>query len=492
MRPEPQGAAKVLIADADANLRLTLARALTGLGCAVRATGPAVTLLKWLGDPDVALVVLDTERTEEPAFQVLRKIRAARPGLPVIVTGGQASLTAAVHAVAAGAFDHLTKPYRVEDLVAIATRAMAAPRPLEVARTQARTRRDDHLPMIGRSSLMQDLYRTAARLVSSDLTVLLVGESGTGKALIARALHDMGPRQARAFVPLRLAAMDPGQVEARLFGGGADAPGGLAEADGGTLFLDAIGDLPHEAQARLLRLIDGLEPAINPATGRPSKVRIVAAANQDLRGMVREGRFREDLYFRLHVAPLRVPALRERPEDIPDLARAVLSRAQREGMPAKHLDPWAEQRLAAHDWPGNVRELENVLRRICVIYPDEVITASIVDRELADPWPAPATVDASGSLGQAVAQALSTYFGDAKAERPAALYEHIIKAVELPLLQATLQVTQGNKIRAAEILGINRNTLKKKMEDLGLETRRGQWPKLSVEPNPLDRRRIAA
>jgi len=493
MRPELRGAAKVLIADADPSLRLALARAFAELGCPVRSTGPAATLLKWLGDPEVGLVILDTERTEDQAFQALREIRRARPNLPVIVTGGQATLTTAVRSVEAGAFDHIAKPYRVEDLVAVAARALAAPRHLESARAQARAQRDDHLPMIGRSAPMQALYRSIARLVSSDVAVLIVGECGTGKALIARALHDMGPRRGRAFVPLSLAALDPRDVEAQLFGRAADQPGKLVEADGGTLFLDTIGDLPHEIQARLVRLIDGLDPVINPATGRPSNARIVAAAHQDLTARVREGRFREDLYFRLNVAPLRVPALRDRPDDVPDLAHAFLHRARREGLPAKVLDPWAEQRLRAHDWPGNVRELENVLRRICALYPDEVITAPIIERELADRWPVLAADGGGGSLAQAVTQTLTTYFADASAERPAALYDHIIRAVEFPLIQAALQATRGNKLKAAEILGINRNTLKKKMEFLGLDTRSGRTPpQRPVEVITPERGRIAA
>lgn len=491
MRPEALGAAKVLIADADANVRLALARAFTGNGHPVRATGPADTLLKWIGDPDVGLVVLDTQRAEDQAFQVLRQVRQARPALPVILTGGETSLVAAVRAVEAGAFDHVAKPYGVEELMAVAARALTPSRRPAASRPRtARAERSDDLPMIGRSAAMQELYRTIARLVSSDLAVLIVGESGTGKALIARALHDMGPRRDHAFVPLSLAAIDPGEVTRELFGG-PDRPGKLALADGGVLFLDAIGDLPHEAQTRLLRIIEGLDTVINPATGRPANPRIVAAANQDLRGLVREGKFREDLYFRLNVAPLRVPTLRERTEDIAELANAFLLRAQSEGRPAKSLDPWAEQRLKAHDWPGNVRELENLLRRICAFYPDDVITISIVERELADPWPTPGA--RSEALALAVGQTVGAYFADASAARPVALYEHIIKAVELPLLQAALAVTGGNKLRAAEILGINRNTLRRKMEDAGLEPRRDNTSAVHpTEPLTSDGRRIAA
>ncbi|MET0271687.1 MAG: sigma-54 dependent transcriptional regulator [Phenylobacterium sp.] len=442
-------------------------------------------------------MILDAERAEDQAFHVLRQIRAVRPGLPVIVTSSEANLVTAVRAVESGAFDHIAKPYRVDDLLAVAARALSPPRPRDATRTQARARRDDLLPMIGRSEAMQRVYRATARLVATDLTVLIVGESGTGKALIARALHDMGLRRRRAFVPLSLAASDPQRVETDLFGSGTESPGKLVEADGGTLFLDTIGDLPHAVQTRLLGLIDGIDPVINPATGRAVDVRLVAATNRDLRTLVREGHFREDLYFRLSVAPLRVPPLRERPDDIPDLAHAFLVRAEREGLPAKSLDRWAVQRLMAHDWPGNVRELENLLRRICAIYPDEVITSSLVTQELADPWPVSATPQVgSGSLAQAVALTLSTYFADAASDRPAALYENIMRAVELPLLQAALQATRGNKVKAAEMLGINRNTLRKKMDELGLET----WRDGSLRPvaaaadvaAAIDRRQIAA
>ena len=231
--------------------------------------------------------------------------------------------------------------------------------------------RDERLPLIGRSAPMQEVYRTIARLVGADLTVLILGESGSGKELVARALHDLGRRRDGKFVVINLAAVPRERVETELFGKGDGDFGKLVEADGGTLFLDEIGDMPLDAQTRLLRVFDGAEPAINPRTGRQPNVRVIAATNRDLRGLIREGLFREDLYFRLNVAPVRLPPLRERTEDIPDLARAFLLRANREGLPAKTIDAGALERLKAHAWPGNVRELENLIRRICALYAEE-------------------------------------------------------------------------------------------------------------------------
>ena len=274
--------------------------------------------------------------------------------------------------------------------------------------------------------------------MGADLTVLLSGESGTGKELVARALHDMGRRRDGKFVTINLAAVPRERVETELFGKEDGDAGKLIEADGGTLFLDEIGDMPLDAQTRLLRVIDGSEPALNPKTSRRPNVRIIAATNRDLRGLIREGLFREDLFFRLNVAPLRLPPLRDRSDDIPDLARAFLLRANREGLPSKTIDAAALDRLKQHPWPGNVRELENLIRRICALYGEDLITARIVERELADQQPAAPGEEGPATLAQLVERKLSSYFADQPdGLPPAGLYDRVLEEVERPLIQLT-------------------------------------------------------
>jgi two-component system nitrogen regulation response regulator GlnG len=317
---------------------------------------------------------------------------------------------------------------------------------------------------------MQEVYRTVARLVGADLTVLILGESGTGKELVARALHDLGRRRDGKFVIINLAAVPRERVEEELFGRNENDVGKLVEADAGTLFLDEIGDMPLDAQTRLLRVIDGSEAALNPKTGRRPNVRIIAATNRDLRGLIAQGLFREDLFFRLNVAPVRLPPLRERTEDIPDLARAFLLRAHREGLPSKTIDQSALERLKAHEWPGNVRELENLIRRVCALYAEEVINARIVERELQDNTSAPQTEEGPATLSALVERRLISYFAEQpEGGPPPGLYDRVLQEVEAPLIRLTLASTRGNQVRAAEILGLNRNTLRKKIQDLGIE-----------------------
>jgi two-component system nitrogen regulation response regulator GlnG len=317
---------------------------------------------------------------------------------------------------------------------------------------------------------MQEVYRTIAKLVGADLTTLILGESGTGKELVARALHDLGRRRDGRFVVLNLAATPRERVESELFGKDEGDIGKLVEADGGTLFLDEIGDLQLDAQTRLLRVIDGSETALNPRTNRRPNVRIIAATNRDLRSLIQQGLFREDLFFRLNVASIRLPALRERTDDIPDLARSFLLRANREGLPSKAIDQNALERLKAHAWPGNVRELENLIRRICALYTEDLITARIIDRELHEHTPQIVEDKAALSLSALVERHLSRYFADQPEGVPAnGLYDRILNEIEVPLIKLTLAATRGNQVRAAEILGLNRNTLRKKILDLGVE-----------------------
>lgn len=466
---------KILIADDDASIRLVLSQTFTRLGYQVRATGNATTLLKWVTDGEGDLVVTDVMMPDENVFDVLPRIRKERPKLPIIVMSAQNTLLTAVNAAEGGAFDYVPKPFDLDDMTAAARRALLRPADSEASKAQARAVRDDRLPLIGRSGPMQDVYRTVARLVGADLTVLILGESGTGKELVARALHDMGRRRDGKFVVINLAAVPRERVESELFGKGEGDSGKLVEADGGTLFLDEIGDMPLDAQTRLLRVIDGSEPALNPKTGRRPNVRIIAATNRDLRGLIQQGLFREDLFFRLNVAPLRLPPLRDRTDDIPDLARAFLLRANREGLPAKTIDANALDRLKLHAWPGNVRELENLIRRICALYAEDQITARIIERELADQQPMVEGQEGPATLSQIVERKLSSYFADQpEGVPPAGLYDRVLEEVERPLIQLTLAATRGNQVRAAEILGLNRNTLRKKIQDLGVEMARGR------------------
>jgi two-component system nitrogen regulation response regulator GlnG len=463
--------AKILIADDDASIRLVLSQAFTRLGYQVRATGNATTLLKWVSEGEGDLIVTDVVMPDLNAFDVLPRIRKERPKLPVIVMSAQNTLTTAVNAAEVGAFDYVPKPFDLDDMTNAVRRALSRPADGEAAKAQARAVRDERLPLIGRSAPMQEVYRTVARLVGADLTVLILGESGAGKELVARALHDMGRRRDGRFVVINLGATPRERVETELFGkGGEGDVGKLVEADGGTLFLDEIGDMPLDAQTRLLRIIDGSEGTINPRTNRRPNVRIIAATNRDLRGLIQQGLFREDLFFRLNVAPVRLPPLRERTEDIPDLARAFLLRANREGLPAKNIDQGAVERLKAHDWPGNVRELENLIRRMCALYTEETITARIVERELQEHSASRPGDEGPVTLAGLVERYLVSYFADQPDSLPPpGLYDRVLEEIEVPLIRLTLAATRGNQVRAAEILGLNRNTLRKKIHDLGIE-----------------------
>ncbi|WGM39384.1 sigma 54-interacting transcriptional regulator [Caulobacter sp. NIBR1757] len=466
---------KILIADDDSSVRLVLSQAFTRLGYQVRATGNVTTLMKWIQDGEGDLVVTDVVMPDENIFNVLPRIRKDRPKLPVIVMSAQNTLLTAVNASEGGAFEYVSKPFDLDEVTAAARRALSRPADSEASKAQARAMKDERLPLIGRSAPMQDVYRTIARLVGADLTVLITGESGSGKELVARALHDLGRRRDGKFVVINLAAVPRERVETELFGRGEGDLGKLVEADGGTLFLDEIGDMPLDAQSRLLRVIDGAEPALNPKTGRRPNVRLIAATNRDLRGLIRQGLFREDLFFRLNVAPLRLPPLRDRTEDIPDLARSFLLRAAREGLPSKTIDQAALERLKTHAWPGNVRELENLIRRICALYAEELISARIVERELQEQVPVAVGEDGPVTLSTLIERHLASHFADQPDGVPApGLYDRILEEVERPLIRLTLAATRGNQVRAADILGLNRNTLRKKIVDLGVELTRGK------------------
>jgi two-component system nitrogen regulation response regulator GlnG len=341
---------------------------------------------------------------------------------------------------------------------------------------------EEDLPIVGRSPAMQEIYRVLARLVSTDLSVLISGESGTGKELVARALHDFGKRRHGPFVAINMAAIPKELIESELFGHekgaftGANArhTGRFEQAQQGTLFLDEIGDMPVEAQTRLLRVLqEGEYTTVGGRRPIKTDVRIVAATNHNLRRLVEQGLFREDLYYRLNVVPMRMPPLRERPSDIPDLVRHFFASASAEGLPEKVMSAEALDRLKQYSWPGNVRELENLVRRLAALAADDVIGPEIVEAELAAA-DGPELGGADESLSRAVERHLTKYFAaHADSLPPAGLYDRVLREIERPLLTLSLRATRGNQIRAAALLGLNRNTVRKKIRELEIPVARG-------------------
>jgi two-component system, NtrC family, nitrogen regulation response regulator GlnG len=469
-------AGNILVADDDAAIRTVLNQALSRAGYEVRSTGNAATLWRWVSQGDGDLVLTDVVMPDENAFDLLPRIKKLRPDLPVIVMSAQNTFMTAIRASERGAYEYLPKPFDLKELIAIVGRALSEPK--ERPRAAPKSEDFESIPLVGRSPAMQEIYRMLARLMQTDLTVMIVGESGTGKELVARALHEYGKRRSGPFVAINMAAIPRDLIESELFGHekgaftGANArnPGRFEQAEGGTLFLDEIGDMPMEAQTRLLRVLQqGEYTTVGGRTPIKTDVRIIAATNKDLRVLIQQGLFREDLFFRLNVVPLRLPPLRERVEDIPDLIRHFLAQAEREGLPPKQLDQAALERLRRYRWPGNVRELENLARRLSALYPQEMINAAVIETELNQ---APVTVggeeaDGEQNLGSAVERYLARYFsGFDNALPPPGLYHRVLREVEYPLLSAALAATRGNQIRAADLLGVNRNTLRKKIRDL--------------------------
>ncbi len=475
-------AGTILIADDDAAIRTVLNQALGRAGYEVRSTGTASGLWRWITAGEGSLVITDVVLPDENGFDLIPRIKKTRPDLPVIVMSAQNTLLTAITAAERGAFEYLPKPFDLKELVSVVQRALAMP---QLKRSNVLPEQpEERLPLIGRSPAMQEIYRVIARLTQTDLTVMVMGESGTGKELVARALHDYGKRRNGPFVAVNMAAIPKELVESELFGHERGAftgatnrgVGRFEQAEGGTLFLDEIGDMPLEAQTRLLRVLQqGEYTTVGGRTPIRTDVRIIAATNRDLRQLIQQGLFREDLYYRLNVVPMRLPPLRERAEDIPDLVRHFLRKAAEEGLPTKSLDMEALDILKRYRWPGNVRELENLIRRLAVLHPGEDIPGSAIAAELREPVPSSSDgAEDEASLGTAAERYLIKYFR-AQGDRlpPPGLYDRVLQEVERPLISICLAATRGNQIRAAQLLGVNRNTLRKKIRDLGLEVIRG-------------------
>ena len=472
----------ILVAEDDKSVRLVVQQALARQGYVVQSIGNAAGLWKLIESGRGDVLITDVALPDGDALDLLPRIKERRPDLPVIVMSARSTLLTAVKTQQIGVFEYLPKPFELRSLIEVTDRALKTndntPAPA------ASPKIEEGGPIIGRSRPMQDVFKAMARVVNTDLTVLISGDSGTGKELVARALHDLGSRRDRPFVAVNLAALPHEFVESELFGrlapisGEADTappkfqPGKFEMADGGTLFLDEIGDMPAEAQTRLLRVLqDGEYVSIAGNGTVRANVRIIAATNRNLHHLMQQGLFREDLFYRLNVVPLRLPPLRERSEDIAPLVTHFLAQGRADGLPVKSFAPDAIKRLKSWHWPGNVRELENLVRRLAVLHDDTIISADAVEAELSADVPKN-TVQAD-SLSLSVETHIKRYFDALNGDMPPpGLYGRVLREVEEPLIVATLAITRGNQLRAADILGLNRNTLRKKIKELKIEAGR--------------------
>ncbi|MEM0945355.1 MAG: nitrogen regulation protein NR(I), partial [Pseudomonadota bacterium] len=452
--------ATVLLADDDKAIRTVLTRALNRIGCRVRAAGSVSGLWAMVESGEGDLVVSDVHMPDGDALDLLPAIRRKRPDLPVIVMSAQNTVMTAIRAAEVGAYEYLPKPFDLKELLSTVETAITDRRAPTPAAAPAE-KRDENLPLIGRSAAMQDVYRVMARLMNTDLTVMISGESGTGKELVARALHNFGARARGPFVAVNMAAIPRELIESELFGHEKGAFTGATErvmgkfeqAQGGTLFLDEIGDMPAEAQTRLLRVLqEGEFTSVGGRTARQANVRIISATHRNLKALIAEGRFREDLYYRLNVVPIRMPPLRERIDDVPDLTRHFLREAERAGLPAKTFSQSAIDRLKAHGWPGNVRELSNLVQRVAALRPDDPVPAAVIEEELQPQDSGLAEEsgeEAPRNLSTSVEAHLKRYFElHGSGLPPNGLYDRVLREIEMPLIALTLSATRGNQVRA--------------------------------------------
>jgi two-component system nitrogen regulation response regulator GlnG len=468
--------ARILIADDEDSLRWVLVKALEQAGYDVVAVKDGEAALRAFAAEPVDLVFLDIRMPGLDGLSVLARLREREPDAQVVVMTAHGTMDTAIQAMQHGAYDYLGKPFDLDEAVLLAERALSARRlTQEVARLRTGlTEVWEFGALIGRHPRMQDVYKTIGRIAGSDVTVLLRGESGTGKELVARAIHHYSRRAGRPFVAVSCAAIPGTLLESELFGHerGAftDAKerklGKLELAHGGTFYLDEVGDMPVELQSKLLRALQ--ERTIERVGGQEPiriDVRVLAATNRDLEALMRESRFREDLYYRLNVVTVNLPPLRERRRDVPLLVEHFLAKHAGElgerGIASDALD-----RLVGYDWPGNVRELENVIQRAMVMATSGVI---LPEHLPIGPVSAAASVAVDASLEEIIEKKLLECVRGLRHHASANLYELIVGLVEKPLLRAVLRETRGNQLRAAQILGINRNTLRKKLTEHGID-----------------------
>ncbi|MCT4553773.1 MAG: sigma-54 dependent transcriptional regulator [Pelagimonas sp.] len=447
----------ILVADDDRTIRTVLTQALTRAGCKVHATSSLTTLMRWVGEGKGDVVISDVVMPDGNGLEMLPKISQERPELPVIVISAQNTIMTAIQAAEAEAYDYLPKPFDLPDLMKRTAKALENRRPTRAPDTPAiGADAPEELPLVGKTPAMQALYRLVARVMNTDLPVLITGESGTGKSLIARAIHDFSDRRNMPFVTVTGGDLADLEGPARV----------LARVRGGTLLIDEIADVSDEVQARIVRMMD------SPGDHAP---RFMATSQYAPEQLMDQGKVRQDLFYRLDGAAIAVPSLRERVEDIALLTDHFLARSEREGAPRRWLSDEAAELLRVYSWPGNVRQLENALRRLSLTSRAEEITRAEVEAVLGN-QPATGPILQGGEsdkLGASVARHLRRYFDLHGAMLPPpGLYGRILREVEAPLIEIALEATGGNQAKCADLLGINRNTLRKKITDLDIRVTR--------------------
>ncbi|MBT0665418.1 sigma-54 dependent transcriptional regulator [Geobacter pelophilus] len=477
---------RILVADDEESMRWVLSKALKKKGFAVDLAADGEQALGMIQAGNYDLAILDIKMPGISGLDLLDRLRDLKSDLLVVIMTAEASMKNAVEAMKRGAYDYLTKPFDLDVIDAIVekvNRAREMTSQVSILKEELKDRYQLEKTIIGNSPAMREVYKTIGKVAPSDITVMVQGESGTGKELIARAIHFNSRRLGKPFIALNCAAIPKELLESELFGFEKGAFTGAVErklgkfeqANGGTIFLDEIGDMPGDLQAKILRVLQ--EKEITRTGGSQSiavDVRIIAATNQDLEEMVRQRTFREDLFYRLNVVPIHLVPLRERREDIKSLAEYFLAKACTElEIPPRQCDPSAMSLLVSHSWPGNVRELENSIKRAVILSSDQLLTSDDFPglRNQAKPGDIPTNGEGL-SLEGIVEMKLRLSFANMDKMQSGDVYTMVIEQVERPLIRFVLEKTRGNQVRAADILGINRNTLRKKIQELGIDLRR--------------------
>ena len=446
----------ILVADDDKTIRTVLTQALVRAGCKVHATSSLVTLMRWVEEGKGDLVITDVVMPDGNGLEQLPKINTLRPGLPVIVISAQNTIMTAIQATEADAYDYLPKPFDLPDLMKRVGKALDKKRRAPSPATTEPDYNGDDLPLVGRTPAMQSLYRLIARVMNAELPVLITGESGTGKSLIARTIHDLSDRRTLPFIVATAADMATMEGPATL----------ISRVRNGTLLFDEVADLSEEAQARIVRMLDSFGD---------SGPRVMATSQIDLADRLDKGSFRQDLFYRLSGVTLKIPSLRERVEDIALLTEYFAARAERDGLSVRNLDNEAAELIRAYSWPGNVRQLENVVRRLSLTGGEDWISRGEVELVLGNQ---PAIEPLTGGsdedrLYASIMKHLRRYFDLHGGQLPPpGLYQRILREMEYPLIEIALDATGGNQAKCADLLGINRNTLRKKITELDISVTR--------------------